>query len=184
MNILFIADPLATFKIYKDSTYAMMQEAQRRGHHVLACEPQDLLLEHGKLYAKVRAIELKAVVDPHSHDWWHEQGSELRPLIDMGAVIMRKDPPFDLEYLYATQLLQRAHEQGAKIFNHPQALRDHNEKLGITEFPEFTAPTIVTRDPARLRTFAQEHGFQAARRHGRRFDFSGPCRRSKPVGHH
>ncbi len=158
MKILFIVDPLPSFKIYKDSTYAMMAEAHGRGHQIYACEVPDLKLDQGKVFAQASQLSLKANPDLHGHDWYQAAAPQESALTQFDAVIMRKDPPVDVEFLYATHLLQRARAAGAKIYNDPQALRDHNEKLAITEFPQFTAPTLVSRDPAVLRAFVQEHG--------------------------
>jgi glutathione synthase len=157
LKILFIVDPLSSFKIYKDSTYAMMAEANQRGHQIYACELIDLKLDNGKVFARATHISLKADPDLHGYDWYQSKDIEENTLTHFDAVIMRKDPPVDVEFLYATHLLQRAKEAGAKIYNDPRALRDHNEKLAITEFPQFTAPTLVSRDPAVLRSFVQEH---------------------------
>jgi glutathione synthase len=164
MKLLFIADPLDTFKIYKDSTFAMMAEASRRGAQVFACEVHDVFLHQaqGKVLvsAQVKQIKLNPLhmQDRHLEGPWYEVlATQEEALSTMSAVVMRKDPPFDAEFLYATYLLERAQAQGAKVFNDPRALRDHNEKLGITEFPEFTAPTLVTRDAQRLRAFVHEH---------------------------
>ncbi|PXW29380.1 glutathione synthase [Paraburkholderia caballeronis] len=158
MDILFIADPLARFRIYKDSTYAMMAEAQRRGHVLHACEPQHLAWSGGAVEADVRHVEIVGDhVDLHRERWYVEK-PVARPLTSFGAVLMRKDPPFDMEYVTATWLLEIAERQGAKIFNRPQAIRDHSEKLAIGEFPQFVAPTLVTRDAKRLRAFHEEHG--------------------------
>ena len=158
MKILFIVDPLPSFKIYKDSTYAMMAEAHGRGHQIYACEVPDLKLDQGKVFAQASQLSLKANTDLHGNDWYQAAAPQESALTQFDAVIMRKDPPVDVEFLYATHLLQRARAAGAKIYNDPQALRDHNEKLAITEFPQFTAPTLVSRDPAVLRAFVQEHG--------------------------
>ena len=113
MKILFVADPLESFKIYKDTTFSMMREAQKRGHKIVACE--------------------------------------------MDAVLMRKDPPFDSEYFYATHLLSQAEREGAKVFNKASALRDHPEKLAIMEFPQFIGPTLVTRSADAIKAFHAEH---------------------------
>jgi glutathione synthase len=157
MDILFIADPLERFRIYKDSTYAMMAEAQRRGHKVYACEPQHLAWNGGKVEADVLRVEIVGdLADLHRDEWYVTQ-PESRPLTAFGAVMMRKDPPFDMEYVTSTWLLEMAERAGAKIFNRPQAIRDHSEKLAIGEFPQFVAPTLVTRDAARLRAFHDEH---------------------------
>ncbi len=159
MDILFIADPLAKFKIYKDSTYAMMAEAARRGHVIYACEPKHLAWSGASVEATVYRVDI--VGDPsnlHRHPWHESAAPEDRKLNAFGAVIMRKDPPFDMEYVTSTWLLELAERAGARIFNKPQAIRDHSEKLAIGEFAQFVVPTLVTRDPARLRAFHAEHG--------------------------
>ena len=155
MNILFIADPLESFRIYKDSTFAMMREAQRRGHTVAACEPQDLLWQRGAVVtAHVRDI---ALTGDATH-WFSVQQSRSVALKDFDAILMRKDPPFDSEFFYATHLLEQAERDGARVFNKPRALRDHPEKLAIMEFPQFLGPTLVTRDEADIKRFHAEHG--------------------------
>ena len=159
MNILFIADPLESFKTYKDSTFAMMREAQRRGHQLMACQPKDLMWQHGgRVTAFVRDITLTGDAD----DWFvaAQQAPDERPqvLAEVDAVLMRKDPPFDSEYFYATHLLGQAQREGARVFNDPSALRNHPEKLSIMEFPQFIAPTLVTRDESDVRRFHAEHG--------------------------
>ncbi|MBA2965654.1 MULTISPECIES: glutathione synthase [Ramlibacter] len=155
MNLLFVADPLEVFKIYKDTTFSMMREAQRRGHRIAACEPRHLSWRSGGVVqASVREIRLTGAPDA----WFEQSESELvRPLKEFDAVVMRKDPPFDPEYFYATHLLEQAEREGARVFNKPAALRDHPEKLAIMEFPQFLSPTLVTRDPAEVRSFHAEH---------------------------
>ena len=159
MKILFIADPLESFKTHKDSTFAMMREAQRRGHQLMACQPKDLMWQRGdRVTAFVRDITLTGDAD----DWFvaAQQEPDERPqvLAEVDAVLMRKDPPFDSEYFYATHLLGQAQREGARVFNDPAALRNHPEKLSIMEFPEFIAPTLVTRDESDVRRFHAEHG--------------------------
>jgi len=155
MNLLFIADPLESFKIYKDTTFAMMREAQRRGHTVATCEPQDVMWQRGsRVTAHVRDITLTG----DATRWFEERGTRAVPLKDFDAILMRKDPPFDSEYFYATHLLQQAERDGARVFNKPGALRDHPEKLAIMEFPQFIGPTLVTRDEADIKRFHAEHG--------------------------
>jgi glutathione synthase len=154
MNLLFVADPLEAFHTYKDTTFAMMREAQRRGHGVAACEPRHLSWRSGGLvHATVREIKLTGTLD----DWFVEQRSAVRPLREFDAIVMRKDPPFDGEYFYATHLLEQAQREGARVFNAPAALRDHPEKLAIMEFAQFTSPTLVTRDPDEVKRFHAEH---------------------------
>jgi glutathione synthase len=153
MQIAFLADPLTGFKTYKDSTYAMMAEAARRGHAVFAFEPGDLALDAGVVSANARRITLTG----DAHDWFRAELAHETPLGEFDAVIQRKDPPFDMEYVYATYLLELAERQGARVFNKPAAIRDHNEKLAIAQFPQFTAPTLVTSNEARLRQFHAHH---------------------------
>ncbi len=158
MNILFIADPLDHFKIYKDSTYAMMAEAARRGYRVHTCEPFELAYAGGVVEARTREIDLIGDHRNHEpHAWYRAHAAEVTPLTRFDAVIMRKDPPFDMEYVTSTWLLELAERAGARIFNRPQAIRDHSEKLAIGEFPQFVAPTLVTRDAGRIRAFHAEH---------------------------
>jgi len=158
MHLLVIADPLESFKIYKDSTFAMMREAQKRGHRITVCEPKDLLWQSGQsVTGYVRDIRLTG----EQTNWFEaqQQAPNERPqaLRDFDAVLMRKDPPFDSEYFYATHLLEQAEREGARVFNRPRALRDHPEKLAIMEFSKFIAPTLVTRDAADIRRFHDEH---------------------------
>ncbi|MBP8141461.1 MAG: glutathione synthase [Acidovorax sp.] len=154
MKFLFIADPLENFKIYKDTTFAMMREAQRRGHSLAVCEPRHVSwVRGGQVTALVRHIVLTGDKDA----WFSVQSEETVALAGFGAVLMRKDPPFDSEYFYATHMLEQAEREGAKVFNKPRALRDHPEKLAIMEFPQFIGPTIVTRDAAEIRRFHAEH---------------------------
>ncbi len=155
MKLLFVADPLAHFKTYKDSTFAMMREAASRGHTLFACEPQDLMWQRGgQVSAPMRSFTLTG----DAHDWFKASGERTRiALADLDAVVMRKDPPFDSEYFYATHLLEQAEREGAKVFNSPRALRDHPEKLAILEFPQFIGPTLVTRSEADIKRFHAEH---------------------------
>jgi len=154
MNILFIADPLESFKIYKDTTFSMMREAQRRGHRISACEPQDVMWQRGAaVTAHVRDITLTGAAAA----WFEEGGARAVALKDFDAILMRKDPPFDSEYFYATHLLEQAERDGARVFNKPRALRDHPEKLAIMEFPQFIGPTLVTRDAEDIKRFHAEH---------------------------
>ena len=155
MHILFVADPLSSFKIYKDTTFAMMREAQRRGHHVLACEPQDIVWQSGQqVSARVQHVHLTG----DGEDWFAVQNvDEHYALESADAIVMRKDPPFDSEYFYATHLLEQAEREGAKVFNKPAALRDHPEKLAILEFEQFISPTLVTRSADAIRAFHGQH---------------------------
>jgi glutathione synthase len=154
MKIAFLADPLASFKTYKDSTYAMMVEASRRGHTVYAFEQKDMALEGGVVTANVAEITLTG----DSHDWYRAAPAHETNLGQFDAIIQRKDPPFDMEYIYGTYLLELAEKQGAKVLNKPSAIRDHNEKMAIGQFSAYTSPTLVTSDEARIRAFQKHHG--------------------------
>jgi glutathione synthase len=157
MKLLFVADPLAGFKIHKDSTFAMMREAAKRGHALYACEPDDLSWQRGgRVEAHVRHISLTGASGYGVKDWFKIEDETRAALAEFDAVVMRQDPPFDSEYFYATHLLERAEAEGARVFNSPRALRDHPEKLAILEFPEFIAPTLVTRNAADIRAFHAE----------------------------
>ncbi|MDY0744994.1 glutathione synthase [Paucibacter sp. R3-3] len=160
MKLLFVADPLESFKTYKDTTFSMMREAARRGHVLWACHPADLVWQTGgKVTARgARRVSLTGREgDGHGGDWFTVEESADLVLATVDAVLMRKDPPFDSEFFYATHLLGQAEREGAKVFNKPAALRDHPEKLAIMEFPQFTSPTLVTRSDAAIRAFHAEH---------------------------
>jgi len=152
MKIAFVADPLDDFKIAKDSTYAMMREAAARGHALYALEQHDLSWRRGTVYGNARRIRLTG----KAADWYRAGKAEDAPLRQFDAVLMRKDPPFDMEYVYSTYLLELAEAQGARVFNRPGAIRDWNEKMAIARFRQFTAPTVVTRREAVIRDFVAE----------------------------
>ena len=155
MKLLFVADPLEGFKTTKDTTFSMMREAIRRGHEIWACEPADLVWVRG---ARVVARGARAItLTGDEHPWFTVLAQAELALADADAVLMRKDPPFDSEYFYATHLLGQAEREGAKVFNKPAAMRDHPEKLAILEFPQFIAPTMVTRSADAIRAFHGEH---------------------------
>jgi glutathione synthase len=153
MKIAFLADPLAGFKTYKDSTFAMMREAARRGHAIHAFEQSDMALDEGVVTANVAEITLTG----DALDWFVAAPKAACRLSEFDAVLQRKDPPFDMEYVYATYLLELAEHQGARVFNKPSAIRDHNEKLAIAQFSQYTSPTLVSSDAARLRAFHARH---------------------------
>jgi glutathione synthase len=153
MNFLFIADPLESFKIEKDSTLAMMHAAQEAGHHLWFCQSRNVLWKDNVVIADCQSLVIKL-----SSSSWFELGTiESRSLKSFSAVLMRTDPPFDIEYLNTTWLLSAAVRQGAKVFNHPAAVRDHSEKLSITEFPELIPPTLVTRELSAVEEFHKAH---------------------------
>jgi glutathione synthase len=151
VKFLFILDPLDSLKAYKDTSVAMMRAAQARGHQVLACEQRDL---HSR--DRVHANAGRLSLADNDEDWVRAHPKEPAPLASFDAVLMRKDPPFDMEYLTSVWLLSQAEREGARVFNNPAAVRDHNEKLGILEFPQFVAPTLVTRDPEAVHAFIDE----------------------------
>ena len=156
MRLLVILDPLPSVKTYKDSTYAMMVEAAARGHELFVCEQHELSLARGRALA--RATPLRLTDTTGSGAPWYEAGEpRSEPVAAFGAVLMRKDPPFDMEYVFSTYLLEHAVREGAHVFNDPLAIRSHNEKLSIAEFPQFAAPTMVTRSADELRAFVDEH---------------------------
>jgi glutathione synthase len=153
MDFLFIADRLESFKINKDSTLAMMRTAQEAGHRLWFCQSQHVLWRDNLVMADCQPLVIKS-----SSTTWFELGAiESCPLNRFSAVLMRTDPPFDIEYLNTTWLLSAAVRQGARVFNNPTAVRDHSEKLSITEFPELIPPTLVTRELHAIKTFHQEY---------------------------
>jgi len=155
-GVLFLVDPLQELKAHKDSSVAMMRELARRGYALWACTPRDLTWESGSVRAAAQPITLDSAAGaPH---WYVAQPRAMRRLVDFAAVLMRKDPPFDAEYLYATHLLGDAARGGAHVFNAPEALRDHNEKLAITEFAQFIAPTLVSCDSREILDFHDAYG--------------------------
>nr|MBP8814073.1 glutathione synthase [Laribacter sp.] len=154
MKVAFIADPLAGFKTYKDSTFAMMEAAAARGHQLFAAGLPDLFAREGRVYLRATPLTLTSQRD----DWYRCGTPQDTDLTAFDAVVMRKDPPFDAEYLYATHLMSVAERLGARCFNRGQAIRDHNEKLAILGYPHLTATTLVSRDMDRLRAFVSEQG--------------------------
>jgi glutathione synthase len=154
MDYAFILDPLPELKAYKDSSVAMMRALAARGHAIYALEPSDLFWDAQGTRARVVPLTLNA----DDADWYRAGAPEDRALKDFAAVLMRKDPPFDMEYVYSTYLLETAEREGARVFNRPRAIRDHNEKFAIARFAEFIAPTLVTRDAARIGAFIDSYG--------------------------
>jgi glutathione synthase len=157
VKLLFVADPLEDFKIHKDSTFAMMREAASRGHELFACETRHLMWARGgQVCARLRPVRLTGLPSPWLEpDEYSEHPTDLA---SFDAVLMRKDPPFNTEFFYATHLLEQAQREGARVFNRPSALREHPEKLAIMAFPQFIAPTLVTKDPVELKEFHQQQG--------------------------
>jgi glutathione synthase len=130
----------------------MMRAAQKRGHAIWVCEQDSLHWKQGRVAAAAQRISLA----DNDEDWYRAHETEARPLASFDATLMRKDPPFDLEYVTTTWLLSAAVREGARVFNAPDAIRDHNEKLAIAEFAPFAAPTLVSRQPERIQQFIDE----------------------------
>ena len=153
MKLAFVVDPLDSFKIEKDTTFAIMREAAARGHSLHALQQEDLAWRDGTVYGN--ASELRLTGDKQR--WYRAEKASATPLKDFDAVLMRKDPPFDMEYVYSTYLLELAEAQGARVLNRPRAIRDWNEKMGVARFPQFTPPTLVARRESFIREFLAEH---------------------------
>ncbi|MCL2296864.1 MAG: glutathione synthase [Proteobacteria bacterium] len=161
MNLLFILDPLAKLKAHKDSSVAMMRALQRRGHGLYACEIGELFAvgnETGSEAAAMAfAVARKIIVSDDNTRWRREDSPAKMPLTAFDVVMMRKDPPFDMEYVVATYVLEIAERAGVAVFNKPQRIRDFNEKAAILRFPQFITPTLVSRQPEVLQAFIDEH---------------------------
>ena len=149
-----VMDAIESINVKKDTTFAMLLEAQSRGWLISYMQQQDLFLENGQAWATARQLQ----VQDNSDDWYQLTSEKTTELASLDVILMRKDPPFDMEYIYSTYLLELAESAGAKVINKPQSLRDANEKLFITNFPQCIAPTIVTRQARLLRQFADEQG--------------------------
>jgi glutathione synthase len=154
-----IMDPISGIATYKDSTFAMLLEAQRRGHHILYMEPGDLTMRDGAAYGRMRTLEVRD--DPE--DWFSLGESSNRPLDDLDFLLMRKDPPFDMDYVYTTYVLDLAERDGVTVVNRPQSLRDANEKCFITQFAQCCVPMLITRSSDEIRAFAAEHGLSVVK---------------------
>ncbi len=152
MKLLFVVDPLASLKPYKDSSVAMMRAAQARGHAVFATETRALLVRDGVARARCDAVATRG-----DDDWYRVTEALEFALAAFDAVVMRTDPPVDVDYLLATHLLGVAEANGARVLNRPRALRDFNEKLAILEFPQFVAPTLVSADATQIASFLATH---------------------------
>jgi glutathione synthase len=154
MKLAFIVDPLDEFKIYKDTTYVIMREAAQRGHELYSFHQGDLAWTRTAVTGNASRLHLTGET---TEAWYLLEPAAEKPLTWFDAVLMRKDPPFDMEYVYSTYLLEIAESQGARIINRPRAIRDYNEKMAIAKFAEFTAPTLVTRRDDLIRAFLAEH---------------------------
>jgi len=147
-----VMDPISKVKVVKDSSMAMMLEAQKRGYEIYYMEMQDLYLDQGKARANTQKVK---VFDDANH-WYELSDPQDIPLSELDVILMRKDPPFDTEYIYATYILERAEVEGTLIVNKPQSLRDCNEKLFTAWFADLTPRTLVTRNDKQIRAFHQE----------------------------
>ena len=154
MRFAFVLDPLDRLKAYKDSSIAMMREAARRGHEVHALEAGRMVVREGSVVARVQRLEVGGDDDA----WCRVVAEAELPLGGFDRVLMRKDPPFDQEYYYATLLLERAQAEGARVVNDPRSLRDWNEKLAILRFPRFTPTTLVASDMDAIQDFVEGEG--------------------------
>ncbi len=148
-----IMDPIGDINIKKDSSFAMMLAAQEKGWELYYMELPDLYLDQGEAKASMRIVK----VERNPEQWFEFSSQQDKPLSELNAIIMRKDPPVDAEFIYATHILERAEKQGTLIVNKAQSLRDCNEKLYATEFPQCCPPVLVSRDQSRLKRFLAEH---------------------------
>jgi glutathione synthase len=152
MKLLFIIDPLASLKAHKDSSVAMMRAAAARDHAVYTAEAHQLSIQEGYVRANCSALEIKP-----DDDWYRVAHTENYALKAFNAVVMRTDPPVDIDYLLATHLLDVAETNGARVLNRPACLREFNEKLAILNFPQFITPTQVSADISVINAFLDEH---------------------------
>lgn len=153
VTIGVIMDPIENINIAKDSTWAMILAAQKRDWQVRYMQQADLYTDNGIAYAESRVVRLHPGQDP----WLEQSPAQQHELADCDAILMRKDPPFDLEFIYTTYMLELAEQKGSLIVNKPQSLRDYNEKFFTTWFPQCAPPTLVTRSAGKLREFIRQH---------------------------
>lgn len=154
LRVGVVMDPIAKIKPWKDSTFAMLLEAQRRGWSLLYMEPGDLYVRDGRTFATTRALS----VTDNNDDWYRLADAVNHDLADLDIILMRQDPPFNAEYIYATYLLEKVEREGVLVVNRPGSVRDSNEKLFATDFPQCCAPTLVSSQSTLLRNFVQEFG--------------------------
>ncbi|MHA3055420.1 glutathione synthase [Acinetobacter sp. ANC 4633] len=154
MRVLVVMDPIENVNLKKDSTMAMLWAASRRGHDLGYVLQQDLYIDQGKAFGLIAPLK---VFEDYQH--YYELGEKQKQsLADYDVILMRKDPPFDMNFVYTTYILEQAEREGAWIINKPQSLRDCNEKLFATQFPELQVPTLVTSQESLMREFITEHG--------------------------
>jgi len=157
-SVLFVCDPLKDFRTYKDTTFAMMRECQRRGIEIYATELHELRAQRSSTGSVLEVFAHQIRIDnPEAPLWWVEDAAHWQPALHFDVILMRKDPPFDGRYLVATQMLEIAQRQGVRVLNCPTALRNHGEKIAALEFPEFTPETLVSADLRSLKEFAVHH---------------------------
>ncbi|MGN6283402.1 glutathione synthase [Frateuria sp.] len=154
LSVAVLMDPISTIKVAKDTSFAMLLEAQRRGHALYYMEQGDLALRDGAPFARLAPLTVR----DEPADWYTLGERHWHDLRDMDVVLMRKDPPVDAQFVYDTMVLDAAQRSGVQVVNNPQALRDCNEKLFALQFPQCIAPTLVSRDASELRRFVTEHG--------------------------
>jgi glutathione synthase len=154
VRLLVVMDPIDSIKPAKDTTLAMLLAAQQRSWELWYAEPADLSMRDGIAFGHVRPVRVRDDLE----DWFELGEAQTAKLGEFEAVLMRKDPPFDMEYIYTTYILERAEEQGALVVNRPQGLRDMNEKVYTAWFPQCCAPTLITREMADMHAFLREHG--------------------------
>ncbi len=154
-----VMDPIAGIKIHKDSTFAMMLEAQRRGHELIYMEPGDLRVENGEPLAMMRRV----VVQDDPEKWFRLEKPELLPLESLDILLMRRDPPFDMDYIFLTYILELAERRGVLVINRPQSLRDANEKFFISMFPQCCVPVAITRDSRCIKEFVEQQGLSVVK---------------------
>ena len=154
-----VMDPISGITTYKDSTFAMLLEAQRRGHEIWYMEPSDLTIRGGVALGHMKRLSVR----DNNNDWFTLSASENRELATLDILLMRKDPPFDMDYVYTTYVLDLAENAGVTVVNRPQALRDANEKCFITQFPQCCVPALITRSSAEIKAFVQEHGLSVVK---------------------
>lgn len=153
-RIGIVMDPIAAINTKKDSSLAMLLAAQARGWHIFYMQQSDVFLRDGQVLASMATLTVQD--DPY--DWFQLGDAQIAPLHSLDAILMRKDPPFDMEYIYSTYLLEQAQAKGVLIVNDPQSLRDANEKLFTAWFPQCCPPTLVTRQKSLMREFQAQHG--------------------------
>ena len=156
MKLAFILDQLETIKTHKDSSYAMMCEAVSRNHQIFVIHQEDIIWQGDGVVSLASTLHILENV-AQGGNWYQTGEKTAMPLHAFDAVLMRKDPPFNMEYIYSTYLLELAEKQGARIINSPRSIRDFNEKLAITKFPQFVPPMLVTRQEPLIIEFLQQH---------------------------